>query len=610
MSIIISKQGQNAQKLNKSDFKKSNNYLNEKILEKVPLYLQLRLENKVFKIGRGNKKWKWSEEYKWDILPKAKKEFVKDGFNENNIVKKVKLLKKNNPNSGSFVHFSNFDDLIRITEKDPKLMAKLFKELFNEKVEINYRIDSFIKKAKKIDKNAKLGTPLFGYIMAIFNYEKYPVYRNKTFLTIRKLLNKDKEWQSLSLGEKYQKFTNLCLEMGMYFKRNNLLKEVEVKGVKIVPGIIALDGQDYFYILESVIGNNEKVNRNEKINDLKNINKSRGKSLRNSSKNLILFGPPGTGKTYLTVNYALNIIRNDLHYCDNKERKDLIKEFNDLKNKGRIKFITFHQSYSYEEFVEGIRPVLNSQGLNYELKKGVLNEICLSAVNDPNNKYILIIDEINRGNISKIFGELITLIEEDKRLGEENEITAILPYSREKFNIPSNLYIMGTMNTADRSIALLDVALRRRFKFIELMPEYQKTGLNKKKIGGVNLGKLLQRLNEKIEIMIDRDHQIGHSYFLKVKEGSKESLEEIWYKDIVPLLQEYFYNDWEKLEQLLGRYDETRKMGFVVRMPEGKIRSVFGNDGAEEYLDAVIGRIHKYNSNDLVSALKNIYHYD
>ena len=306
----------------------------------------------------------------------------------------------------------------------------------------------------------------------------------------------------------------------------------------------------------------------------------------------------------------MNIIRNDLHYCDNKERKDLIKEFNDLKNKGRIKFITFHQSYSYEEFVEGIRPVLNSQGLNYELKKGVLNEICLSAVNDPNNKYILIIDEINRGNISKIFGELITLIEEDKRLGEENEITAILPYSREKFNIPSNLYIMGTMNTADRSIALLDVALRRRFKFIELMPEYQKTGLNKKKIGGVNLGKLLQRLNEKIEIMIDRDHQIGHSYFLKVKEGSKESLEEIWYKDIVPLLQEYFYNDWEKLEQLLGRYDETRKMGFVVRMPEGKIRSVFGNDGAEEYLDAVIGRIHKYNSNDLVSALKNIYHYD
>ena len=170
----------------------------------------------------------------------------------------------------------------------------------------------------------------------------------------------------------------------------------------------------------------------------------------------------------------------------------------------------------------------------------------LFAQNDPDHKYLLVIDEINRANIAKVFGELITLIEDDKRLAEEHEISVQLPYSKETFGVPENLLILGTMNTADRSIALLDIALRRRFTFVEQMPNPSLLEM----VEGVDLGVLLDRLNRRITVLLGRDYQIGHSYLMNI--DSLETLHFAWYRKIMPLLQEYFYNDWERLRAVVG----------------------------------------------------------
>ena len=195
-----------------------------------------------------------------------------------------------------------------------------------------------------------------------------------------------------------------------------------------------------------------------------------------------------------------------------------------------------------------MRPVTNDTGdITYEVKPGVFKRICKRAEADPDNQYALVIDEINRGNISKIFGELISLVEVDKRKGSRNELTVTLPYSDLPFTVPSNLDIIGTMNTADRSLTHIDIALRRRFTFEELRTDYSLLSDN---ISGINVKRMVYAINQRIELLLDREHILGHAYLMNA--SSIEDLELSFKTNIMPLLEEYFFEDWEKISQVFN----------------------------------------------------------
>ncbi len=281
--------------------------------------------------------------------------------------------------------------------------------------------------------------------------------------------------------------------------------------------------------------------------------------------NLILYGPPGTGKTY-------------------KLRNEYMPRFSGSRE--RYSFVTFHQNYSYEDFVEGLRPVVDATKdgkRDFELRPGLFKQACLEALrlsgfegsihefctlSGEQRKsqyaggavpgYALFIDEINRGNISKLFGELITLVEDDKRLTSDNELIVTLPNSQERFGVPPNLHLIGSMNTADRSIALLDTALRRRFEFIELLPDYVWLEGLPGLAWDLDLASMLRAINERIEFLYDREHQVGHGYFKGLEapgldpEARFKALGRIFRASILPLLAEYFFDDWERISLVLG----------------------------------------------------------
>lgn len=266
--------------------------------------------------------------------------------------------------------------------------------------------------------------------------------------------------------------------------------------------------------------------------------------------NQILFGPPGTGKTYNTVNMALDIVGSQWE----KEPRDKARsKYQEMLDAGQIVFVTFHQSMSYEDFIEGIKPKAEDGKITYAVKNGIFKELCAKAENDKSQNYVMIIDEINRGNVANIFGELISLIEDDKRLGASEELRAELPYSHDIFSVPKNVYIIGTMNTADRSVEALDSALRRRFTFKEMMPKSELVPKEN------DVRSIFKIINQRIEVLKDREHQIGHSYFMGVK--NNEDLKAVFYDKIIPLLQEYFYGDYEKIQLVLGE-------GFVKKESE------------------------------------------
>ena len=279
---------------------------------------------------------------------------------------------------------------------------------------------------------------------------------------------------------------------------------------------------------------------------------SSSEPLENRVKNIILYGSPGVGKTYSHKKLIALIEGNDFKeneifdfIINNKDDEIIVGSVEELFEKvqleQRMKFITFHQSFGYEDFIEGFRP--NEDG-DIKLQDGIFKSICNDANNDRGNKYYLVIDEINRGNISKIFGELITLIEEDKR--DTLEVT--LPYSKKPFKIPSNLYIIGTMNSTDKSIALIDIALRRRFTFLKMKP-------NIDLVSHIKAKNIMQILNEKITETLGSDYVLGHSYFMQIK--NDDNLAFVLEYKIKPLLEEYFYGDkdaFDEAKRIISEY--------------------------------------------------------
>jgi flavodoxin len=412
----------------------------------------------------------------------------------------------------------------------------------------------------------------------------------------------------------------------------------------------------------------------EELESIENTNNE----IKHSTKmthplNQIFYGSPGTGKTYHTINYALSIIEDKtIEELENENREDIKKRYDKLVDEGRIVFTTFHQSMSYEDFIEGIKPETINGLVTYEVSNGIFKEIAnkadsrkgnfyevlenfkqevfeddskksieIGTINSPfeikytggtfflisprntiktekpwyyvtlenvekyfntnslsgiSNStyvkgiveyllqkkglqkgtseqteplpYVLIIDEINRGNVSAIFGELITLIEDSKRIGKDEALKVKLPYSKKEFGVPNNLYIIGTMNTADRSVEALDTALRRRFSFVEMPPNYNLEMLQNEIINNISLKSILVAINQRIEYLLNRDHSIGHSYFLHV--NSIEDLQITFFKNIIPLLQEYFYGDYAKMSLVIGEgFFESQKDKPKVKFAKG-----------------------------------------
>nr|WP_277605789.1 AAA family ATPase [Acinetobacter higginsii] len=440
-----------------------------------------------------------------------------------------------------------------IVERSEKIIPNLWK-LFNDVVEIqNEDIDSIKDQVLDILPNASIGINKLSTGLSRCRPDLFfPLNSIGT-----KFLNKyGINYRDISVNnvEKASKvWTDYCTAITEIKNRfeNKELYELYYQAVCEIESERCKNGKD-----KNKSDENESSELDENINNL------------DFPLNQILYGPAGTGKTYVTISKALQIVVPDWWSEDlERSRSTIVEQYKVLVDEGKISFVTFHQSYGYEDFIEGIKVKRVEGQLDYDVKSGVFKNICKRAKNNPNENYVLIIDEINRGNVSKIFGELITLIEESKREGKSEELEGLevtLPYSNEPFSVPNNLYIIGTMNSSDRSLTSVDIALRRRFEFIEMLPDNKVLkNIQIKNATEIKVDQLLKVMNNRIKVLLDRDHCIGHAYFTPlIEKPSLESLMTIFEKRIIPLLQEYFFDDWSKINLVLGNNEmiKTEKL--------------------------------------------------
>ena len=656
---------------------------------------------------------------------------------------------------------------------DSVKVRAMLKNLFDESVELETRYKEFRASADKCldeygrssgrDKSKALNHYQDARAIAVylsFEYpDKYYLFKTRMYTRFRDLVGFQESTKNAQRSKgvwKLENYARLCEDVLQAVKTDSELCSRLEYAVRNDPSCQVDDALHLLTQTIIYVGHYTDAAQILAASNHSVLNAETGDGTDDSEKtdvalNTILYGPPGTGKTYQTVNYAVSIIENEpLENVKKRGYEIVLEQYKKYKKEGLIEFVTFHQSYGYEDFVEGIKPVLQEDeaegsALEYRLVPGVFRKFCekaaqpvvqaedfklnadptiwkvslggtgdneirrdcmdhghirigwdtygedieaeeqfadggkailnafynkmrigdlvlscysettidaigivtggyewheeynrfkrvrpiqwlvkgiredITAINNGSNmtlstgyrlnislndvmelirrnrpvaslpegkkeNHVFIIDEINRGNISKIFGELITLVEESKRIGKDEELRVRLPYSQKVFGVPDNVFLLGTMNTADRSIAILDTALRRRFSFVEMQPDL--TPLEGVEVEGINISEMLRRMNERIMILYDREHTIGQSYFIPLRDTPTiDCLAGIFKNSIVPLLQEYFFDDYDKIRLVLADNQKPEELQFITKL-DMNTAALFGNTEEDFNIEA------------------------
>lgn len=686
--------------------------ISEEALRENELKLKLLEDYKLIIKAKGFE----NEKYKWELIQEQKGH---PNISSTDFTNEINNLDLNN-----LSYRYSLPAIKEIAISFPEELRKLFIELQNASDNLSERIIIFKKGADDLYSLIKEGKKPFqderviAAYLTVIKPDDYTLYKDTYYQSYCKFLG----IKSKNANYKYEHYLSQVKDLALnYYPVDSELQKLEKEHL----GELITADPNHMLLMQDMLYRcfDQDHNISEESSAISELEMKESRNMK--SLNQILYGPPGTGKTYHTINKALEIIDPDYLAAHLNERELLTSRFKRLIESNQIVFTTFHQSMTYEDFVEGIKPIepeKEGDPVVYKVEDGIFKKLCIEAsfskakmdesaategvlsfslafdnfvteledrlsneeqielvtknggkvvvegmsqqgnilikhpgkdniypvsknrlsklhaglpsLSDVNNidqqfrsiiggsnstanwsvlnvirknmtssittdniartyswddkkevvhalsqedykkegePFVLIIDEINRGNVSQIFGELITLLEDDKRLGYQEGLQILLPYSKEKFGVPSNLYVIGTMNTADRSVEALDSALRRRFDFIEMPPKpeiFVTERHDKGIVEGIDLQELLSIINERIEQILDNDHLIGHSYFMGVS-GSND-LKHCFQQNIIPLLQEYFFGDYGKIGLVLGK-------GFVSKKEASQSNELFAD---------------------------------